>query len=83
VAKKAYHDEPRVTAVLSDLETARIEEPLGATVRMFRKLTREHAVTADDMRTVIASGVSREQIKDAVAVTGSREFARGAPIWGR
>ena len=54
--------------MLSDLETAAIEEPLRATLRMLRKLTREHAVDADDMRAVLAAGVSREQIEDALAV---------------
>lgn len=68
VAALAYHDEAKVSAVLSDLETAAIEEPLRATLRMLRKLTREHAVDADDMRAVLAAGVSREQIEDALAV---------------
>lgn len=68
VATRAYHDEARVAAVLSDLETAPIEEPLRATLRMLRKLTREHTVTADDMRTVLSNGASREQIEDALAV---------------
>ncbi|MGH9585252.1 MAG: carboxymuconolactone decarboxylase family protein [Bryobacteraceae bacterium] len=68
VATKAYHDEARVVAVLSDLEAAPIEEPLRATLRILRKMTREHALTADDMRTVLSSGVSREQIEDALAV---------------
>ncbi len=68
VASRAYHDEGRVAAVLSDLETAPIEEPLRATLRMLRKLTREGEVTADDMRAVLSSGVSREQIEDALAV---------------
>jgi alkylhydroperoxidase family enzyme len=54
--------------VLSDLETAPIEESLRATLGMLRKLTREHAVTADDMRAVLYSGVSRQQIEDALAV---------------
>jgi FAD/FMN-containing dehydrogenase len=36
---------------------------------MLRKLTREHAVNADDMRAVLAAGVSREQIEDALAVS--------------
>jgi hypothetical protein len=35
---------------------------------MLRKLTREHAVDADDMRALLAAGVSREQIADALAV---------------
>jgi AhpD family alkylhydroperoxidase len=68
VAIKAYHDETRVVEVLSDLETAPIEEPLRATLRMLRKLTREPAVTADDIRAVLYSGVSRQQIEDALAV---------------
>jgi uncharacterized peroxidase-related enzyme len=67
-AARAYHDEAKVSAILSDLETAPIEEPLRATLRMLRKLTREHAVNADDMRAVLAAGVSREQIEDALAV---------------
>ena len=68
VAARAYQDEAKVSATLSDLETAPIEEPLRATLRMLRKLTREHAVDADDMRAVLAAGVSREQIEDALAV---------------
>lgn len=68
VAKAAYGDEAKVFAVLSDLETAPIEEPLRATLRMLRKLTREHAVDADDMRALRAAGVSRDQIEDALAV---------------
>lgn len=68
VAKRAYGDAAQVSAALSDLETAPIEEPLRATLRMLRKLSREHSVDADDMRPVLAAGVSREQIADALAV---------------
>jgi hypothetical protein len=50
VAALAYEDEGKVSAALSDLETAAVEGPLRATLRMLRKLTREHAVDADDMR---------------------------------
>jgi uncharacterized peroxidase-related enzyme len=67
-AAGAYQDDAKVAAVLSDLQTAPIEEPLRATLRMLRKLTREHTVDADDMRAVVAAGASREQIKDALAV---------------
>ena len=35
---------------------------------MLRKLTKEHAVTADDMKTVLAAGVTKEQIQDALNV---------------
>jgi uncharacterized peroxidase-related enzyme len=68
-AARAYHDEAKVSAVLADLETAPIEEPLRATLRLLGKLTREHAVTADDMRAVLAAGISHEQIEDALAVS--------------
>jgi uncharacterized peroxidase-related enzyme len=68
VAALAYRDDAKVSAVLADLETAPIDGPLRATIRMLRKLTREHAVDADDMRAVMAAGVSREQIEDALAV---------------
>jgi len=64
----AYHDEARVAAVLSNLETAPIEEPLRATLRMLQKLTREHSVEAADMHGLLDAGVSREQIEDALAV---------------
>ena len=68
VAEGACHDGARVSSVLSDFETATIEEPLRATLRMLSKLTREHAVNANDMRAVLAAGVSRDQIEDALAV---------------
>jgi len=68
VAEEAYRDGAIVSAVLSDFETAPIEEPLRATLRMLCRLTREHAVNADDMRVVLAAGGSREQIEDALAV---------------
>jgi len=35
---------------------------------MLRKLTKEHAVTADDMRALLAAGVTKQQIEDALAV---------------
>jgi AhpD family alkylhydroperoxidase len=68
VATLAFRDEAKVSAALSNLETAPIEGPLRATLRMLRQLTREHAVDADDMCAVLAAGVSREQIEDALAV---------------
>jgi uncharacterized peroxidase-related enzyme len=68
VAERAYGDKARVSAALSDFETAPIEEPLRATLRMLSKLCREHSVNGDDMRTVLAAGASREQIEDAIAV---------------
>lgn len=56
-------------AVLDNLETAPIAEPLRATLALLGKVTREpDAVTADDMRTVLALGVTRAQVEDALEV---------------
>jgi uncharacterized peroxidase-related enzyme len=68
VSARAYQDPGKVLSVLTDLETASIDEPLRATLRMLRKLTREHAVDEDDIHSVLTSGVSRAQIEDALAV---------------
>ena len=56
-------------AVLADLDSAPLAEPLRATLRFLRKVTREHeAVTADDVRALLALGVTRAQIEDALHV---------------
>jgi AhpD family alkylhydroperoxidase len=68
VAQRAYRDEQKVSAALSDLDTADLSEPLRATLLMLGELTREHMVNADDMRAVLAAGASRQQIEDALAV---------------
>jgi len=68
VAQGAYRDEKKVSAVLSDLGTATIEEPLRATLLMLGKLTREKAVDVEDLRVVLAAGASRQQIEDALSV---------------
>jgi AhpD family alkylhydroperoxidase len=68
VAQRAYRDGKKVSAVLSDLDTAAIEEPLRATLLMLGKLTRNHSVDTGDMRAVLAAGASRQQIEDALAV---------------
>ena len=67
-AGQAYQDRPRVAAVLADLESAPVAEPLRATLRMLGKLTREGKVSVDDMREVLAAGVSPQQVRDALAV---------------
>jgi uncharacterized peroxidase-related enzyme len=63
-----YRDDAKVTAALADLDTAPIEKPLRATLRMLGKLTREHSIDANDIRDVLAEGVSPRQIEDALAV---------------
>lgn len=71
VAQRAYGDSKNASASLSEPETAAIEEPLRATLLMLRKLTREHTLTIDDIRSVLAAGASRQQIEDALAVSFS------------
>ncbi|MFE7168219.1 carboxymuconolactone decarboxylase family protein [Streptomyces sp. NPDC057616] len=67
-AGQAYGDGRKVAAVLDDLESAPLAEPLRATLRMLGELTREGKVGADDMREVLAAGVSPQQVRDALAV---------------
>ncbi len=55
--------------MLADVDTAPIGEPLRATLKLLRKVTREHeAVTPDDIRTLYAAGVTKQQIEHALAV---------------
>ncbi|MFI5907648.1 carboxymuconolactone decarboxylase family protein [Dactylosporangium sp. NPDC051541] len=70
-AELAYADRGRVRAVLADLATAPIEEGLRATLRLLDVLTRDGSVSVGDMRTVLAAGVSRERIEDALAVAAA------------
>lgn len=67
-AGQAYHDPAKVQAVLTDLDSAPIEDGLRATLRMLGKLTREETVSADDMRAVLSTGVTPQQVRDALAV---------------
>ena len=55
---QCYGDATKVSSTLADLDTAPIEEPLRATLRLLGKLTREHTIDADDIRAVLAAGVS-------------------------
>jgi alkylhydroperoxidase family enzyme len=58
-----------VQAVLADLATAPIGEPLRATLGLLRKVTKDHgAVTVSDVTPVLALGVTRAQIEDALHV---------------
>jgi uncharacterized peroxidase-related enzyme len=68
VSSRAYKDDAKVSAALSDLETAPVGEPLRATLRMLRKLTRENSLDVEDMRAWLTAGVSPEQVEEALAV---------------
>lgn len=63
-----YGDDTKVAAVLDDLDTAPIDEPLRATLRLLGKVTHGHGISADDVRAVREAGVSPQQIEDALAV---------------
>jgi len=46
-----------------------VDPKLRLTLELLRKVTRDHAsVTADDIRPLLDSGVTRAQIEDALAV---------------
>jgi AhpD family alkylhydroperoxidase len=67
-ATRAYQDPERVAAVLADLGSAPIDEGLRATLVMLGKLAGDGRLRADDVRAVLAAGVRRQQIEDALAV---------------
>lgn len=59
----------KVEAVLANLETAPIEEPLRAMLAFLRKLTKDHAsVTPDDVNRLMSLNITRAEIDDALAV---------------
>ncbi|MEB3032903.1 carboxymuconolactone decarboxylase family protein [[Mycobacterium] nativiensis] len=64
-----YGDDATAAATLADLGSAPIAAPLRATLELLGKLTREGSVDADDIRAVLAAGVTPEQVKDALAVS--------------
>jgi uncharacterized peroxidase-related enzyme len=67
-ASRSYDDQGRVEATLADLDTAHIEEPLRATLRMLGKLTRFGTLQVQDIRAVLAHGVTAQQVEDALGV---------------
>jgi hypothetical protein len=64
-----YGDQAKVAGTLTDVDTAPIDEPLRATLRMLGKLARQNSIDADDVRAVLDASVSPQQIKDALAVS--------------
>lgn len=58
-----------VEAVLADLDTAPISDSLKKTLAFLRKVTRAHEqVSVDDIKPLLAAGLSKQQIKDALNV---------------
>jgi alkylhydroperoxidase family enzyme len=59
----------KVDAALADLANAPIDDKLRATLAFLRKVTRDHgSVTAEDVRALLAKGITRQQIEDALNV---------------
>ena len=55
--------------MLEDLETAPIDERLRATLRFLRRMTLEpDALTPDDARAVLAAGVDKAALTEAIHV---------------
>ena len=55
--------------MLDDFESAQVDAKLKATLRFLRKMTLEPgALTPDDARAVLATGVTREALIDAIHV---------------
>ena len=55
--------------MLADWRTAAIPEPLRLALAFAEKLTRTPGeVAADDVRPLLAGGLSREQVEDVIAV---------------
>ena len=55
--------------MLNDFESAPIDAKLAATLRFLRKMTLEpDALTADDARAVLATGVDKEALTEAIHV---------------
>jgi uncharacterized peroxidase-related enzyme len=67
-ARQAYQNRAKVAAVLADLDSAPVDDGLRATLRMLGQLTRGGQLGTGDMRQVLAAGVSRQQVEDALAV---------------
>jgi alkylhydroperoxidase family enzyme len=67
-AALAYNDGAKVSAVLSNVDTAPIAEPLRVTLRILQKLAREHQVAPADFGQALLAGVTRRQLEEALAV---------------
>lgn len=63
-----YADPAKVAATLTDVAAAPIGEQPRATLLLLGKLAGEHRIDPDDIRAVLAKGVSAQQIRDALAV---------------
>ena len=65
--------------VLDDYESAPIDDRLRATLGFLKKMTLEHeALTADDARAVLATGVTREAERGGELIAEDLDHMNGA-----
>jgi uncharacterized peroxidase-related enzyme len=67
-ASQSCDDKGRVEATLADLDTAPIEKALRATLKMLGKLTSLGTLQVEDIRAVLAEGVTAHQVEEALGV---------------
>jgi uncharacterized peroxidase-related enzyme len=67
-ASLAAGNEVTVAAALADLDSAPVGEGLRATLRMLGQLTRDGHLSTEDVRAVLETGVSRQQVEDALVI---------------
>ncbi len=67
-ASRSFNGENRVAAVLADLDSAPIDEPLRATLRLLGKLTMGGTLHPEDIQAAFAQGATAQQVEDALAV---------------
>jgi AhpD family alkylhydroperoxidase len=70
-ASLASEDPGRVAAVLADLDSAPVGEPLRATLGMLGTLTIAGRLSPAGVRQALAAGVTPEQVRDALAVAAA------------
>jgi alkylhydroperoxidase family enzyme len=59
----------KVEAAIANLDTAPIDDKLRATLAFLKKVTQQHEqVTAADVAALLAKGVTRAQVEDALMV---------------
>jgi uncharacterized peroxidase-related enzyme len=67
-AMQASGNEAMVTSALADLESAPVNDRQRAILRMLGRLTSDGHLAAEDVRAVLDTGASRQQVEDALAI---------------
>ena len=54
--------------MLADVDTAPIDDKLRLVLKLLRTLTKQHTLSPEDIRPVLAAGVTKTQLEEAFAV---------------